>query len=79
MLHLDARVDIDEVGPVLRVDEELERADVAVAEPHGRVDREARDLLPERLPDGRRRRLFDHLLIAPLDRALALAKADAPP
>src|SRR5207302_8150056 len=41
------------------------------------VDRATGDLLTQLLADRRRRRFLDELLIAPLDRALALAEADA--
>ena len=79
MLDLDARVHLDEVRLVLRVNEKLERADVAVAEAHRRVDGEARDLLAQALADRRGGRLLDHLLVPALDGALALAEADPPP
>ena len=79
MLHLDPRVHLDEVELAARVDEELERADVAVAAPDRGIDRATRDLLTKLLADRCGRRLFDHLLIAALDRALALSEADAAP
>src|SRR5207245_318370 len=77
VFDLDARVHLDEVVVAVFVHEELERADVAVAAAHRGIDRASRDLLAELLADRRRRRLLDELLVAPLDRALALAKADA--
>ena len=77
MLDLNARVDFDEVRLVLRVDEKLERADVPVTRAHGGIDGELGNVLAKALADRRGRRLLDHLLIPSLDRALALAEADA--
>ena len=76
MLDLDAGVHLDEVRLPGRVDEELERADAAVAEALRGIDGVALDPAAELLVDRDGRRLFDHLLVAPLDRALALAAAD---
>src|SRR5712691_10006719 len=79
VLDLDPGVHLDEVRLVLAIDEKLEGPDVAVARANGRVDSELRDFLSQALADRGRWRLFDHLLVATLDRALALAEADAPP
>src|SRR4030095_5725429 len=51
-----------------------ERARVGVLHGFGRVDHGAPDLAPQLLAQRRRRRLLDQLLMAPLDRALALAE-----
>src|SRR5687767_5863225 len=77
VLDLDPRVHLDEVLTVVAVDEELEGADTAIAEVNGRVDRALLDALPELLGDRRRRSLLEHLLVAPLDRAFALAETHA--
>src|SRR5206468_3278907 len=76
VLDLDARVHLDEVGLPRCVDEELERADAAVPEAFRRVDRVPLDAPTELLVNGNGGRLFEHLLVAPLDGALALADAD---
>ncbi len=77
VLHLDARVHLDEVVAALGVDEELERADIPVAKLHRRRNGAARDLLAQLLADRSGRRLLDELLIAALDGAFTLAEADA--
>src|SRR5205085_9755551 len=76
VLDLGTGVHLDEVGLPGRVDEELERADAPVAEAFRGVDRVALDPAAELLVDRDGGRLLDHLLVAPLDRALALADAD---
>src|SRR5207245_11408790 len=70
VLDLDPRVHLDEVRSVLRIDKELERPDVAITETHGCVDGELRDLLPKALAYRPGRRLFDHVLLPPLDGVL---------
>ena len=77
VLDLQPRVRLDEVerrvvaGDV-RVDEELERADVVVAqvarEPHRRID----DAIAQRWREAGRGRDLDQLLVAALQRAVAL-------
>ena len=63
-------------GVAVRAEQELERAGVDVAElPAGALDRRLHRLA--RLGREReRRRLLDQLLVAPLDRALALAERE---
>lgn len=77
VLDLDARIDLDEVeGPISLIHQELDRAGSHVV--RGRADLECR--LAQRLPRGlveiRRRRPFDHLLVAPLDRAIAFEQVE---
>jgi len=54
----------DEVVAPVRVDEELERADIAVAAADRGLHRDSRDLLAQLLADRGRRRLLDELLVA---------------
>ena len=75
VLDLEARVHLHEVEAAVGVEQELEGADVGVADRLDRLDRgggaaSARVSLGQR----GRRRLLDHLLVAALDRALALAE-----
>ena len=75
VLDLDAAVQLEE-PEVLAVEHELGRACAPVAdragEAHGRLAIRARSAGVE----GRRRRLLEHLLVAALDRALALPERD---
>src|SRR5205823_2344142 len=78
-LDLEARVELEEVEVARSVDQELERAGAAIAPGAGRpqaglVHRGAR-----RLRQVRRRRLLDQLLVAALDRALAVAAHEHAP
>ena len=72
VLDLQPRVHLEEVEPAVRVEQELDRAGVRV--PH--VPRDAAAAVRERSPqvwrDAGRRALLEHLLVAALDRALAL-------
>src|SRR5436305_12806689 len=74
MLDLQPRVHFEEVKIALAVDDELDRASRAVADRARQRDR----LRPHRGArhgiDKRARRLLDDLLVAPLDRAFALAQ-----
>ena len=74
MLHLDAGVHFqeEEVLPVLVVDE-LHGAGVLVLDLFRDPVPGLSDALPQLLRDARRRRLLHHLLVAPLQRAVALA------
>ena len=79
VLDLETRVHLEEVEVALRVDEELDGAGAVVAD----GERERHRLLAHRLAHlgrhERARRLLDHLLVAPLDRALALVQVHAVP
>ena len=73
MLDLDARVALDEkMFAALRADEELDRARIHVTRRAGQADRIFEDESPKLRIEIRRRRDLDHLLIAKLDRAVAL-------
>ena len=77
MLDLDPAVDLDEVEVAVAVDEELERPDVLVAGRDDGPDRPLGEVRPGGWRQGRRRRLLEDLLVASLDRAVALAEVDA--
>ena len=77
MLDLDAAVDLDEVEVALAVEQELERAQVLVAGLDDGLDRALAQRLALRVGHRRRARLLDDLLVAALDRAVALADVDA--
>ena len=76
VLDLDARVDLEEEEVALVVEQELERAGVGVLDGARRVDDRAAQLAPHLLGHRDRRALLEQLLVAPLDRALALAEVD---
>ncbi len=79
VLDLEPAVDLDEVEGAVRADEELERAGVPVADRlAGALDRRLHRLARLRVERGRRR-LLDELLVAALDRALALAEREDTP
>jgi hypothetical protein len=77
MLHLQARVHLEEIEVLLPVDDELDRPGAGIA--HRLAS--ATGLFAHRLArfgvEEGRRRLLDDLLVAPLDRAFALAQVDA--
>ena len=76
MLDLDAGVHLDEVELAVLV-QELERARAAVADLAAGLGAAFADLVAQLAPvDARRRRLFDHLLVAALHGAVALAQVD---
>ena len=72
VLHLQARVHLEKVEVARGVDEELDGAGAHVADGLAGGDGGGAHLAPQAVVDGRRRRLLDDLLEAPLDRALAL-------
>ena len=76
MLDLQPRVHFHEIEPPVFSHEELDRADAGIG--YGRGDSNRR--LPERIAKccihQRRRRFLDHLLVATLARAVALAEMD---
>src|SRR5262249_32795564 len=76
VLDLNARVHLHERElAIFRIEQELERAHVAVADRlHGR-HRAAEDARALDVGERDRRRLLEQLLVAALDRALALAQA----
>ena len=78
VLHLQARVHFQEVEAAVGIHQEFHRAGVVVARGARGADRRLSHLVAHfgMLRDQRRRALLDHLLMAPLDRALALAQVD---
>src|SRR5262245_11579694 len=76
VFDLQPRVRFHEVEVTVGVHQELERAGVRVLHGLGGVDDGAAHLPPQLLAERGRRRLFDQLLMPPLDRALALAEVD---
>ncbi len=76
MLDLQPGVDLEEVELPGRIDDELDRAGADVAD---RLAERDRGLAHRGAAPGierHRRRLLDHLLVAALDRALALVEVD---
>ncbi len=76
MLDLQPRVHLEEVEVAVVSGEELDGAGVGVADRSGRGDRGGEQVVAHRREalDERRRGLLDDLLVAALDRALALAE-----
>ena len=80
VLDLDARVHLDEhVLARGRVDEELHRAGVHVADGLGEAHGVGAQAVADRRVEVRGRRELDHLLVAPLDGAVALEQMDDVP
>src|SRR3954471_17231056 len=73
MLDLDPRVQLEE-PEVAAVEDELGRAGALVADRAREGDRGVAHPRPQLGVERRRRRLFEHLLVAALDRAVALAE-----
>ena len=76
VLDLDAGVHLEEEVVTVAVEEALDRPGPAVADGPRRVHRDGADPLTELRRDRRGRRLLDELLVAPLNRAVALAEVD---
>ena len=76
MLDLEPGIHLEEIESPIGVHDELDRAGGIVADRLCQRDRLAAHLGAERRVDRRRRRLLDDLLVAPLDRAFALAEMD---
>jgi hypothetical protein len=74
VLDLQPCVQLDEVERLVRPEQELERPGVRVADRSNGPVRRRLHLLAETRLERRRRRLLDQLLVATLDRALALAE-----
>ena len=73
VLDLQPRVHLEEVEAAVRVEQELDRAGVGVADaPRDTARRPSVERSPQLGRDRRRRALLDHLLVAALDGALAL-------
>src|SRR5205807_4899576 len=69
---LNARVDLDEVETVLLIDQEFARAGVLVAGRFHEADGGSADRVADRRREVGRRRFLDELLMAALQRAIAL-------
>ena len=76
MLDLETRVHLEEEVLALAREEALDGPSRAVPDCSGCIDRYPADDGAKVLVDGRRRRLLDELLMAALNRAVALAKVD---
>ena len=76
VLHLDARVHLDEDVVAALVEEELDGARVDVADGLGERDGVGADPVPQLGVEVRRGRDLDHLLVAALHRAVALVEVD---
>ncbi len=74
VLDLQAGVHLQEGEAPGLIEQKLDRASAAVADGRGQGDGRRAQLGPQCGRDDRRRRLFDHLLVAALDAALALAQ-----
>ena len=74
MFDLEAGVHLQEVEVALTVHDELDRAGRAVVDGAGERHGAGAHFLAERLVDERARAFLDHLLVAALDRAFALAE-----
>src|SRR6266508_3282378 len=79
VLHLDARVHLQEPVVAIPVEEALDGACAPVAHRPRAVHGDATDALAEIQGDRGRRCLLDDLLVATLDRAVALAQVDEVP
>ena len=76
VFDLQARVDLEEVELAVAVEEELHRPRTGVADGLPGGDSRRAHARPQRVVDGDRRRLFDDLLIAALNGALALEQME---
>ena len=76
MLDLQAGVHLEEVEVAVLVDQELDRAGVLIVGGLGHAHRDLAHAAAHVLVDDGRGRLFQHLLMAALHRALALAEVD---
>src|SRR4029450_7553450 len=77
VLDLEAGVHLEEGRLATVVDEELAGARTDVPDGTRDCERRRAEARAERAVDSRRRRLLEHLLVAPLERAVALAEMDA--
>ena len=79
VLDLQPRVHLEEVEAAVLADDELDRAGRLVVDRLRERDRLLAHRPARRVVEERARRLLDHLLVAALDRALALPQVDAVP
>src|SRR6266566_3459487 len=73
VLDLDPAVQLEE-EKVAAFEQELDSAEAPVVDRVGECHGRCADSLPQAGIEGRRRRLFEHLLVAPLNRALTFAE-----
>src|SRR5262249_18860205 len=81
MLDLQTRVHFDEperfaAQSARTIGDEFDSAGTAISDRFRRSHGGVADLIAKRLGHARRRRLLDHLLVTPLERAIALAEMD---
>ncbi len=76
MLDLQPRVHLEEVEASVGADDQLDRARAIISHRRRQRDRLASHCLAHLGRDERRRRFLDHLLVATLDRAFALAEIE---
>src|SRR5262245_15038778 len=79
VLHLHARVHLEEVVRTVCVEQAFDRARRSVTDCTCRVDGNRADARTKLRIDSRGRRLLDQLLVPPLDRAVALPEVDHVP
>ena len=75
MLHLNARIHLDEIQLAVFVHKELDRSCIHISDIGKRLAQHLPDFLPQLRRDLRRRRFLEQLLVPPLDAALAFAEA----
>ena len=76
MLDLQPRVHLEKIEVAFRRDDELDGAGAAVVDAARRRHRRRGHALAKLVAVARRRRLLDHLLMPPLDGAVALEEVD---
>src|SRR5271163_864314 len=76
VLDLDPGVHLDKIKLAAAGQQEFHRADVRIADYFGRAHCSLAHLLAQTRRQNRARRLLDHLLMAPLNRAVALAEVN---
>jgi hypothetical protein len=76
VFDLQARVHLQEIEVVRRIDQELDGPDVLIADLLDRVTGDSRHLTATLFREHRRRAFFDHFLMPTLDAALTFAEMD---
>src|ERR1017187_379727 len=76
MLHLNTRIHLDEVEPAVLIHQEFDGAGIVVADLAQRFAEDVSDFLAQFRRHPHRRGLFEQLLMAALNRALALSQTD---
>jgi hypothetical protein len=78
MLDLQARVHFEEIKILLRVEQKLQRAGADVADRARALNGDPAETPARAVFQTRCRRFFDHFLMAPLDRTLAVIEMNHP-